>query len=62
MISRSHITTLNLDARALFVFGFINDRTPVFDLLTMSGMPLSDAAEALATLCDVGAVALTAEV
>ncbi len=49
---------LGLDSRALFVFGFVDDRTAVFDLLTMSGLPLSDAAQALASLCDAGAVAL----
>ena len=58
MVSRSEAASLGLDARALFVFGFVNDRTPVFDLLTMSGLPLSDAAQALASLCDAGAVAL----
>lgn len=58
MLSRADVSSLGLDARALFVFGFVNDRTPVVDLLTMSGMPMADAADALAALCDVGAVAL----
>ncbi len=61
MISRREAVALGLDARALFVFGFINDQRCVFDLLTMSGLPLSDAADALASLCDVGAVAFIEE-
>ena len=61
MVSRGEAATLGLDARALFMFGFVNDRVCVFELLSMSGLPLSDAAEALAVLCDVGAVALVAD-
>lgn len=61
MIARTEARDLGLDARALFVLGFVDDRTPVFELLTMSGLPLSDAAEALAALCDSGAVALADE-
>ena len=45
MLSRSDVFNLGLDARALFVFGFVNDCTPVLDLLTMSGMPMPDAAD-----------------
>ena len=62
MLSRADVLDLGLDARALFVFAFIDDRTPVFELLTMSGMPLTDAADALASLCAAGAVALAEEI
>ena len=58
MVPRAELVELGVDARALFVFAFIDDRTPVFELLTMTGMPLTDAADALASLCAVGAVAL----
>jgi len=38
------------------VFGFIDDRSSVFEV---SGLALSDATDALVALCDAGVVALT---
>jgi hypothetical protein len=61
LVSRNDVAAAGLDARALFMFGFIDDRSSVFELMSMSGLPLTDAAEALAALCDVGAVALVEE-
>jgi hypothetical protein len=58
MVTRAEAARLGLDARALFLFAFVDDRRSVFDILTHSGMPLSEAAEALAQLCDAGIVAL----
>jgi len=59
MVSRFEAGRLGLDASALFVFAFVDDRTPVYEILTRSGMPLPQAAEALAALCETGAIALT---
>ena len=58
MVSRAEASRLGLDARALFVFAFVDDRRSVYDALTNSGLPLPDAADALAQLCDAGVVAL----
>jgi hypothetical protein len=58
MMSRAEVARLGLDARALFVFAFVDDHSSVFDILTHSGLPLSEAADALAQLCDAGIVAL----
>jgi len=59
MLPRAEASRLGLDGRALFVLAFVDDRRSVFDILTTSGLPLSDAADALAELCDAGVVALT---
>ncbi len=58
MASRAEVSRIGLDARALFIFAFVDDRRSVFDILTSSGLPLSDAADALAQLCDAGVIAL----
>jgi len=58
MVPRAEAARLGLDARALFLFAFVDDRLSVFEVLTHSGLPLSDAADALAQLCDAGVVAL----
>ena len=58
MMSRAEAARLRLDARALFLFAFVDDRQSVFDILTSSGLSLSEAADALAQLCDAGVVAL----
>ena len=58
MVSRAEASHLALDARALFLLAFIDDRRSVFDVLTHSGLPLSEAADALAQLCDAGVIAL----
>jgi len=58
MVPRAEASRLGLDARALFVLAFVDDRRSVFDDITNSGLPLSDAAEALVQLCDAGVVAL----
>jgi len=46
------------DARARFLLGFIDDRTPVFELLETTGMPLHDGVEALVALYEAGLVGL----
>ena len=57
-VSRAAAVASGIDARALFMLGFVDDRTPVLDVLAHSGLPLSEAADALAVLCEVGAVVL----
>ena len=59
MVPRAEAARLGLDARALFLFAFVDDRRSVFDILTSSGLPLADAADALAQLCDAGVIALS---
>ncbi|HEX4514440.1 MAG TPA: hypothetical protein VH054_12910 [Polyangiaceae bacterium] len=58
MVSRAEASRLGLDARALFVFAFVDDRRSVYEILTSSGLPLSDAADAMAQLCESGIIAL----
>jgi hypothetical protein len=58
MVSRAEASRIGLDARAIFLFAFVDDRRSVFDILTHSGLPLSEAADALAQLCEAGVVAL----
>jgi hypothetical protein len=58
VVTRADALLVVSDQRARFLFGFVNDRAPVFELLTTSGMSLSDAADALAILCEAGVVAL----
>jgi hypothetical protein len=58
MVSRAEASRLGLDARAIFLLAFVDDRRSVIDVLTHSGLPLSEAADALAQLCDAGIVAL----
>ncbi len=58
MVPRAEASRLGLDARALFLFAFVDDHRSVYDILTSSGLPLSDAADALAQLCESGIIAL----
>ena len=58
LVSRAAAFLVVRDHRARFLYGLVNDRAPVFELLTKSGMSLADAADALAILCEAGVVAL----
>jgi hypothetical protein len=60
LVSRETAFRAATDDRARFLLGFVDDRTPVFELLEASGMPLHDGVEALMTLYEGGLVGLAA--
>jgi hypothetical protein len=58
LVTREAAVRRVLDDRARFLLGFIDDRTPVFELIETTGMPLDDGVEALVALYEAGLVGL----
>lgn len=56
LVSRKVACDRVVDARARFVLAFIDDQTPIFELLQTTGLPVDETADVLVALYEDGLV------